>query len=44
MQTVVGIRFKEAGKIYYFGPGTLRLVQETMSSSKLSEGLNLGRL
>ena len=25
MQTVVGIRFKEAGKIYYFGPGELDL-------------------
>jgi len=27
VQTVVGIRFKEAGKIYYFGPGTLKLDQ-----------------
>lgn len=27
MQTVVGIRFKEAGKIYYFGPGALKLNQ-----------------
>jgi cell fate regulator YaaT (PSP1 superfamily) len=27
VQTVVGIRFKEAGKIYYFGPGQLKLAQ-----------------
>ena len=25
MQTIVGVRFKKAGKIYYFDPGELAL-------------------
>ena len=26
MQTIVGVRFKKAGKIYYFSPGEYELV------------------
>ena len=29
MQTVVGVRFKKAGKIYYFQPGDLKIAVET---------------
>lgn len=28
MQTVVGVRFKQAGKIYYFDPGEVQLQVE----------------
>ena len=27
MQTVIGVRFKQSGRVYYFNPGTLE-VQE----------------
>ena len=30
MQTVVGVRFKKAGKIYYFAPNDIDLQKETL--------------
>ena len=44
MQTVVGIRFKEAGKIYYFGPGTLKLVQGDDVIVETVRGVEFGQV
>ena len=39
MVKVVGIRFRNAGKIYYFGPGKLQLKQACMQLLRLQEAL-----
>ena len=31
MVTVIGVRFKKAGKIYYFSPGNLNVKKEVLN-------------
>ncbi len=42
MQTVVGVRFKEAGKIYYFDPGEIALVKEDPVIVETARGMEFG--
>ena len=42
MQTVVGVRFKKACKIYYFSPGELALVQGDGVVVKTARGIEFG--
>lgn len=42
MQLVVGIRFKEAGKIYYFNPGELEIAKEDHVIVETARGLEHG--
>ena len=42
MQTIVGVRFKKAGKIYYFDPGTLELHKEDPVIVETARGLEYG--
>ena len=42
MQIVVGVRFKEAGKIYYFDPGQLVLVQDDDVIVETARGIEYG--
>ncbi len=42
MQTVVGIRFKKAGKIYYFDPGDLSLASGDHVIVETARGLEFG--
>ncbi|MCX7780868.1 MAG: stage 0 sporulation family protein [Negativicutes bacterium] len=42
MQTVVGVRFKKAGKIYYFDPGTLPIVSGDNVIVETVRGLEYG--
>lgn len=42
MQTIVGVRFKKAGKIYYFDPGTLALKKEDPVIVETARGLEYG--
>ena len=44
MQTVVGVRFKRAGKIYYFSPGKLDIKLNDNVIVKQPEGWNLAQL
>lgn len=44
MQTVVGVRFKEAGKIYYFDPGKIDLKQDDDCIVETARGLEYGRV
>ena len=42
MQTVVGVRFKRAGKIYYFSPGNLGIEQNDGVIVETARGLEYG--
>ena len=42
MQIVVGIRFKEAGKIYYFSPGNLTIAQDDDVIVETARGVEYG--
>ncbi|HEY3425001.1 MAG TPA: stage 0 sporulation family protein [Negativicutes bacterium] len=44
MQTVVGVRFKKAGKIYYFDPGELKLVAGDHAIVETARGLEYGEV
>ena len=44
MQTVVGIRFKRAGKIYYFDPGKLVLAKGDCAIVETARGLEYGEV
>jgi cell fate regulator YaaT (PSP1 superfamily) len=44
MQTVVGIRFKKAGKIYYFEPSEQKLVPGSYAIVETSRGLEFGEV
>jgi cell fate regulator YaaT (PSP1 superfamily) len=44
MNRIVGIRFKRAGRIYYFDPGAHPLEQEEMVIVETSKGTELGRV
>ena len=44
MQTVVGIRFKKAGKIYYFDPGQLALAAGENVIVETARGLEYGEV
>ena len=43
MQTVVGVRFKQAGKIYYFGPGDLDIQKDDDVIVETARGVEYGR-
>lgn len=43
MVTVVGIRFKEAGKIYYFSPGDLKIAMGDGCIVKTARGVEYGK-
>ena len=42
MTEVVGVRFKKAGKVYYFDPDDKKLEPETMVVVETSRGIELG--
>lgn len=44
MQTIVGVRFKKAGKIYYFDPGTLGLQKEDPVVVETARGIEYGQV
>jgi cell fate regulator YaaT (PSP1 superfamily) len=44
MQTIVGVRFKKAGKIYYFDPGTLGLAKDDPVIVETARGLEFGHV
>ncbi|WP_378951262.1 stage 0 sporulation family protein [Pelosinus sp. sgz500959] len=44
MQTVVGVRFKKAGKIYYFAPGEFVLVAGNFVIVETARGLEYGEV
>lgn len=44
MQTVVGVRFKKAGKIYYFDPGTLDIQAGENVIVETARGLEFGNV
>ncbi|MCK0473605.1 stage 0 sporulation family protein [Halalkalibacter sp. APA_J-10(15)] len=44
MHQVVGIRFKKAGKIYYFSPGTFQLEKDEDVIVETSRGVEFGRV
>jgi len=44
MQTIVGVRFKKAGKIYYFDPGKLGLAKDDPVIVETARGLEFGHV
>ena len=44
MQTVVGVRFKKAGKIYYFQPGDLKIAVGDHCIVETSRGIEFGEV
>ena len=42
MQTIIGVRFKKAGKIYYFGPGNLEINQGDQVIVETARGMECG--
>ncbi|MCM3715769.1 PSP1 domain-containing protein [Halalkalibacter oceani] len=44
MHQVVGVRFKKAGKIYYFSPGTFQLEEGESVIVETSRGIEYGRV
>ena len=44
MQTVVGVRFKKAGKIYYFDPGEIQLVMGDFAIVETARGMEYGEV
>ena len=39
MQTIIGVRFKKAGKIYYFAPGNLEIKLGDMVIVETARGM-----
>ena len=44
MAEVIGVRFKEVGKVYYFDPNHLKLKQDTVVIVETSRGIECGRV
>ena len=44
MQTVIGVRFKQAGKIYYFGVGSMEITQGDDVIVETSRGMEFGHV
>ena len=44
METIVGVRFKQAGKIYYFDPGSLTLELQDHVIVETARGLEFGNV
>ena len=44
MQTVIGVRFKQAGKIYYFGSGPMEISQGEDVIVETSRGVEFGHV
>ena len=44
MQTVVGVRFKKAGKIYYFDPGELNILEMDDVIVETARGVEYGQV
>ncbi|MDQ0300936.1 cell fate regulator YaaT (PSP1 superfamily) [Salibacterium salarium] len=44
MHEVIGVRFKKAGKIYYFSPGNLNIEKEEWVVVETSRGLEFGKV
>ena len=44
MQTVVGVRFKKAGKIYYFDPAGLDLAKDSQVIVETARGVEMGEV
>lgn len=44
MQVVVGVRFKKAGKIYYFDPGALRINESDCVIVETARGVEFGQV
>ncbi|NBG89084.1 stage 0 sporulation protein [Isachenkonia alkalipeptolytica] len=44
METVVGVRFKKAGKVYYFDPGDLEIFKTDKVILETARGLELGEV
>ena len=44
MQVVVGVRFKKAGKIYYFDPGTLKIREMDEVIVETARGIEFGQV
>ncbi len=42
MVTVIGVRFKKAGKIYYFSPGDLDIKKDTYVIVETARGIEFG--
>ena len=42
MQTIIGVRFKKAGKIYYFAPGKLEIKKGDMVIVETARGMECG--
>ncbi len=42
MQTIIGVRFKKAGKIYYFGPGNLTINKDDRVVVETVRGIECG--
>ena len=42
MQNIIGVRFKKAGKIYYFGPGNLEIKQGDRVIVETARGMECG--
>jgi cell fate regulator YaaT (PSP1 superfamily) len=42
VQTIIGVRFKKAGKIYYFGPGNLEIEQGQHVIVETARGMECG--
>ena len=44
MQTVIGVRFKQAGKIYYFGAGAMEIAQGDDVIVETARGTEFGHV
>ncbi|MDN4076225.1 PSP1 domain-containing protein [Fictibacillus terranigra] len=44
MYEVVGVRFKKAGKIYYFDPGDLDIIKDTFVIVETARGIEYGKV
>ncbi|MBQ9364300.1 MAG: stage 0 sporulation protein [Schwartzia sp.] len=44
MQTVIGVRFKKAGKIYYFGPGQIDIQKDDYVIVETARGVECGHV
>ena len=44
MVTIVGVRFKKAGKIYYFAPGELKLEKGDHVIVETARGIEYGQV
>lgn len=44
MYEVVGVRFKKAGKIYYFDPGDLEILKDSFVIVETARGIEYGKV